>query len=102
MFERLTFTPIVDAEADPTRVMNDFKTYSSRSLKSLGLDPPDRRRWARHGSTRWLWNPESISTAINYVIEAQGEPMAVFRAHTWDRLAYARGSAALVALLSIT
>jgi hypothetical protein len=34
----------------------------------------------------WLWNPESISAAINYVIEAQGELMAVFRTLTWDRL----------------
>jgi hypothetical protein len=66
--------------------MNDFKSYASRHLSRFGLDPPNRKRWARHGSTSWLWNPESISAAINYVIEAQGELMAVFRTLTWDRL----------------
>jgi REP element-mobilizing transposase RayT len=81
---------VVDAEADPTRVMNDFKSYASRHLNRFGLDPPNRKRWARHGSTRWLWDPDSIPAAINYVIDAQGEPMAVFRAPTWDRLAYSR------------
>jgi hypothetical protein len=34
--------------------MNDMKSYASRRLNQLGLDEPARRRWARHGSTRWL------------------------------------------------
>lgn len=66
--------------------MNDFKVYASRSLNRLELDSPNRKRWARHGSTRWLWKPESVSAAINYVLEEQGQPMAVFREPNWDRL----------------
>src|SRR5271170_2995546 len=46
---------LVEAEARPERVMNDLKSYASRRLNQLGLDEADRKRWARHGSTRWLW-----------------------------------------------
>lgn len=47
---------VIEAEARPERVM----------------------RWARHGSTRWLWKPVSVSAAIRYVVDEQGDPMAVF------------------------
>ena len=69
---------IVEAEARPERVMNEFKSYASRELNRLGRDEPDRRRWARHGSTRWLWKDRDVEQAIRYVIGAQGEPMALF------------------------
>ena len=62
--------------------MNAFKGYASRGLNRLGLDGPDRKRWARHGSTRWLWKDEDVLNAIRYVVEEQGEPMAVFLAET--------------------
>jgi REP element-mobilizing transposase RayT len=71
---------VVEAEAQPEKVMNDFKRYSSRSLSQLGIDEPERERWARHGSTRWLWKDEDVQEAIRYVIEGQGEPMMVFQA----------------------
>ncbi len=60
--------------------MNDLKAYSSRRLNQLGFDEPDRKRWARHGSTRWLWNRESVLAAIRYVVDKQGEKMAVYEA----------------------
>ena len=60
--------------------MNDIKSYASRSLNQTGLDEPARKRWARHGSTRWLWKAEHISAAIRYVVDEQGEAMAVFEA----------------------
>jgi hypothetical protein len=58
--------------------MNDLKAYLSWSLNKTGLDQPWRKRWARHGSTRWLWDAEDVSAAIRYVVEGQGRPMAVF------------------------
>jgi len=70
---------VVEAEVGPERVMGDFKSYSSRRLNRTGLDSPDRRRWTRHGSTRWLWEPQHISAAIQYVVAEQGEAMAVFQ-----------------------
>lgn len=69
---------IVEAEVPPEKVMNDFKAYASRALNQLGRDEPGRRRWARHGSTRWLWKDQEVREAIRYVVEEQGEPMAVF------------------------
>jgi REP element-mobilizing transposase RayT len=71
---------IVEAETPPERVMNDFKSYASRCLNRLNPEEEGRKRWARHGSTRWLWNSEQVSAALHYVVEAQGEPMAVFEA----------------------
>jgi REP element-mobilizing transposase RayT len=68
---------VVEAEVDPERVMHAFKSYASRNLNSLGIDAPDRKRWARHGSTRWLWKDADVRNAIRYVVEGQGEPMEV-------------------------
>ena len=58
--------------------MNDFKAYASRKLNQAGLDKPDRKRWTRHGSTRYLWKPEQVQAAVDYVIHGQGSPMSVF------------------------
>jgi REP element-mobilizing transposase RayT len=69
---------VVEAEVPPEKVMSDFKSYASRGLNRLGRDGAGRRRWARHGSTRWLWKDEEVRNAIRYVVEEQGEPMAVF------------------------
>ena len=69
---------IVEAEVQPEKVMNDFKAYASRALNRLDGHEPGRRRWARHGSTRWLWRDQDVGEAIRYVVEQQGEPMAVF------------------------
>jgi REP element-mobilizing transposase RayT len=69
---------IVDAEAAPERVMNDLKSYASRILNQAGFDTPDRKRWARHGSTRWLRERKNIDAAVKYVIEKQGDPMAIY------------------------
>ena len=58
--------------------MNEFKSYASRALNRTGREAPDRKRWARHGSTRWLWKDEDVRQALQYVIEEQGDPMALF------------------------
>jgi hypothetical protein len=69
---------IIDAEASSERVMNDLKSYASRQLNAIGFDTRDRKRWARHGSTRWLRNRKNVEAAIAYVVEKQGDPMAVY------------------------
>jgi REP element-mobilizing transposase RayT len=74
---------IVEAEATPEKIMNDFKSYGSRALNKLGRDGADRKRWAHHGSTRWLWNDQDVRDAIRYVIDEQGEPMAFFVTETF-------------------
>lgn len=69
---------VVEAEVPPERVMSDFKAYASRRLNRMRVDEPGRKRWARHGSTRWLWKPGHVLAAIHYVIDDQGDAMSVF------------------------
>lgn len=69
---------IVDAPVAPEKILNEFKAYASRRLNLIGLDTPERRRWARHGSTRYLWNRDDVEAAIAYVADGQGNPMAVY------------------------
>lgn len=69
---------VVEAETRPERIMNEFKSYASRELNRMGIDKDDRKRWARHGSTRWLWKDEDVRQALRYVVDEQGEPMALF------------------------
>jgi REP element-mobilizing transposase RayT len=69
---------ILEAEVPPEKVMNDFKVYASRALNRLEGEEGCRRRWARHGSTRWLWKDQDVREAIRYVVEEQGKPMAIF------------------------
>ncbi len=71
---------VVDADTRPERVMNDLKSYASRCLNRMGQDDAGRKRWARHGSTRWLWSRQNVAAAIRYVVDEQGDPMAVFQA----------------------
>ncbi|MGJ5819072.1 transposase [Paludibaculum fermentans] len=68
----------VRAAAPPERAMLEFKAYASRQLNLLGLDVPGRKRWSRHGSTRWLKTTGAVSAAIQYVLEEQGRPMSVY------------------------
>ena len=69
---------VLEAEVRPERIMNEFKPYASRELNRLGDDGQDRKRWARHGSTRWLWKDADVRNAIQYIVQEQGDPMALF------------------------
>jgi REP element-mobilizing transposase RayT len=68
---------VVRAEEKPERILNDLKAYASRALNRAAPSDAGRKRWARHGSTRYLWKPEEVGAAIHYVVREQGEPMAV-------------------------
>jgi REP element-mobilizing transposase RayT len=69
---------VVEAEIPPERVMIDFKAYADSHLNLVGLDEPGRKRWARDGTVRWLWNRHDVAAAIQYVVWKQGERMSVF------------------------
>ena len=70
---------VIEADVRPELIMNALKSYASRALNRLGIDEPDRKRWARHGSTRWLRKDEDVQEAIRYVVSAQGQPMQVYQ-----------------------
>lgn len=69
---------VVDAPVPPENVLTVFKTRASRLLTESGFDTPDRQRWSRHGSTRYLWDRDQVTRAIAYTIEQQGAPMAIY------------------------
>lgn len=72
---------VVEADAPPEWVMSTLKRFASRALNERRLDQQDGcRRWARHGSTRYIWTKDQLSAAIRYAVSGQGEPMAVFEA----------------------
>jgi REP element-mobilizing transposase RayT len=60
------------------KIMNDFKGYASRGLNKAGFENSERKRWTRHGSNPYLWEPRDVEAAVHYVLHEQGEPMAVF------------------------
>jgi hypothetical protein len=69
---------VVTSSNPPEKVMNDFKAYASRALNAAGVDPADRKRWSRHGSTRYLNDPIAVVETVDYVLRRQGEPIAVY------------------------
>lgn len=66
---------VVGQVLDANRVIADFKAYASRALNRRN---GSARRWAREGSTRPLRTGEAIQAAVRYVVESQGERMAVY------------------------
>lgn len=58
----------------PERVMNELKAWATRALRTVDQAPAEGRVWTRHGSTRYLWNEESVQRAIVYVRDLQAEP----------------------------
>ncbi|HEY4364302.1 MAG TPA: transposase [Bryobacteraceae bacterium] len=69
---------VVEAKARPEMVLQALKAYSSRELNRIGGDQEGRKRWARHGSTRWLWKDDDVRAAVEYVVARQGEKMEVY------------------------
>jgi len=63
---------VVGAPETPERVMNTLKSWSTRRMVEAGVLPRGTKAWVRHGSTRYLWKPEQLKAACDYVCEAQG------------------------------
>jgi REP element-mobilizing transposase RayT len=71
---------VIHAILQPEKIMNTIKSYASRHLNKANLDGDRVNRWTRHGSTRYLWKEAEVESTIQYVINEQGLPMAVFGA----------------------
>jgi REP element-mobilizing transposase RayT len=61
---------IVDAAVSPSRILNDWKAYATRSLRD-----PGRLHWTHGGSTRTILTPAGLTRAMHYVVCSQGEQM---------------------------
>ncbi len=59
-------------------MMDSFKAYATKALRTAGLIGPDTKPWSRHGSTRYLWTEEHIQKAVDYVVNGQGGELPEF------------------------
>ena len=69
---------IVQAFVRPERVVGDLKMMASRRLAEKLHESRARVRWTRHGSTRYLWTPESVGVAVRYVVDEQGAQLEAY------------------------
>jgi REP element-mobilizing transposase RayT len=71
---------VVAADRDPGRIMSDIKARASRELTNAGFDSTQRKRWTRHGSTKYLFSDDEVAAAIRYTLDEQGERMEWYSA----------------------
>jgi REP element-mobilizing transposase RayT len=57
----------VSGQKEPEEMMRMFKATATRKLREQGMVDKDRKVWARHGSTRYLWTEVSVGEACKYV-----------------------------------
>ena len=69
---------VVSSSAKVELMVNAFKAYATRRLRSEGLVDLDAKVWSRHESTRYLWTEKHISDAIEYVVHGQGLDLPMF------------------------
>jgi REP element-mobilizing transposase RayT len=60
---------VIGAPGKPEPVMGALKARATRELRRCGLIDAQARCWSRHGSTRYLWNEESVALACAYVLD---------------------------------
>jgi REP element-mobilizing transposase RayT len=68
----------VKSERSPEHISTQIKAHSTRYLREHNEFQKAKRIWSRGSSTRYLWTPESLYFANDYVIERQGQRMAYY------------------------
>ena len=71
---------VVRGNADPDKMLDDYKAYATRRLKEAAYDRERSHRCTPGGSTEFLWRPDQVIAAVRYVVDRQGEPMEVLEA----------------------
>jgi REP element-mobilizing transposase RayT len=69
---------VVSANRKPEVVLNALKANATRQLREDKLWPCEFSPWADKGSKRRLWNEQSVSRAIEYVLYGQGDDLPDF------------------------
>ncbi len=70
---------VASAAVKPEKIVNDFKVYATRRLRSEGLCGPEEKIWSRGASTRYLWKPRHVEGAVDYVKYCQEDIPFEFR-----------------------
>src|ERR1044072_7500506 len=66
---------VVSATEKPESMLQAFKAYSTRALRTARLLAKEVKPWARHGSTIYLWKEADVARAVAYVVFEQGDEM---------------------------
>jgi REP element-mobilizing transposase RayT len=74
---------VIETDRKVERAMADLKAWATRALRRAAPEDLRRNYWARHGSTRYLFNRQSLQAAIVYVIEKQGIAMTTYLHPEW-------------------
>ena len=69
---------VVRADAPSSKMLNDFKSYSTRKLRENGEWRYRHSPWVDKGSRRNLWTDTHVERACDYVINGQGGPLPAF------------------------
>jgi REP element-mobilizing transposase RayT len=59
-------------------MLNAFKANATREMRESGWWPLKSSPWAKKGSEVNLWNEQSITEAVDYVLYAQGDEPTTF------------------------
>ena len=64
---------VVSAQGKPEPIVDAFKSYATRKLRSEGLISDSLSPWSRGRSRRYLWKEQHVEKAIFYVRYGQGD-----------------------------
>jgi len=68
---------LIRSEEQIETVMSKIKRYATRDLNKHSKQPQEKY-WARHASTRYVWDEAGHYFVMNYIIEQQGKKMACY------------------------
>ena len=64
---------VISAPTLPESLLVTLKAWTTRRLVEAGLLEKGVKPWSRHGSTVYLWTPESCERAVWYVLYEQDD-----------------------------
>lgn len=70
---------VVSHAIQPEIILKTLKSRASRKLKEVFPNEDRSKYWSDHGSTRYIFSEYDLFYTIRYVVEEQGERMAVYR-----------------------
>jgi REP element-mobilizing transposase RayT len=69
---------VISGQVQPEKIVNDFKFYATRNLRSANLIDKSRTVWARGKSGKYLWKRRHVEIAVDYVLFGQGDEIPEF------------------------
>ncbi len=75
---------VAEGRHKPEIIMTRIKSKATKYLKKSHLKIQRKDYWARHGSTKYLYDFENYYRAMRYTIERQGKPLALYYDKSYD------------------